>query len=77
MSLPKIGVGTNIHFKEHCLERGMSYQNLGLVYEILYEYFRFMTYVPILPQQIVTAKLQLYYDKKDVLWILQWQSAVY
>ena len=27
--------------------------------------------------QIVTAKLQLYYDKKDVFWILLWQLAVY
>ena len=27
--------------------------------------------------QIITAKLQLYYDKKDVLWILLWQLAVY
>ena len=27
--------------------------------------------------QISTAKLQLYYDKKDVLWILLRQLAVY
>ena len=27
--------------------------------------------------KIVTAKLQLYYDKKDVLWILLWQLVVY
>ena len=27
--------------------------------------------------QIVTAKLQLYYDKKDVLWIFLWQLVVY
>ena len=27
--------------------------------------------------QIVIAKLQLYYDKKDVLWIFLWQLAVY
>ena len=27
--------------------------------------------------QIVTAKLQLYYDEKDILWILLRQLAVY
>ena len=41
-------------------------------YSILYLYLVIKSTL-----QISTAKLQLYYDKKDVLWILLWQLAVY